>query len=79
MASWRILLKSALVHWGNSIYELIVSSLPRSGYYGLVSSILASICGDVKTLLLETDRQSKKEVVRMVKRQAKRKLSSSLS
>jgi hypothetical protein len=39
------------VHWSNSIYELIVSSVPCSGYYGLVSSILASICNQVNKAL----------------------------
>jgi hypothetical protein len=50
MAYWRKPSKFALVHWSNSIYEFIVSSLPCSGYYGIVSSILASIYSDIKTL-----------------------------
>jgi hypothetical protein len=59
MASWRILSKLALVLWSDSIYELIVSSLPCSGYYGLVSSILASICSDVLQALPAEEDQAK--------------------
>lgn len=58
MASWRIYSKFALVHWSNSIYELIVNSLPCSGYYGLVSSILASICSDVNSLFTGEEGES---------------------
>jgi hypothetical protein len=48
----------ASVHWSHSIYELIVSSVPCSGYYGLVSSILASICCHAQKLLPVGDGQA---------------------
>jgi hypothetical protein len=44
---------------GQQHLRVVVSSVPCSGYYGLVSSILASICSQVERTLPEGDAQAK--------------------
>jgi hypothetical protein len=73
-ASWRILSKFALVNWGNSISKLIVSSVPCSGYYGLVTSMLASICSQVEGTLLVGDEQAELQLWAWKKQQTEEDL-----